>query len=231
MDKTLKLLLSIVLLSLPCRAQVMQQAIVNSKPAAAGGCSSAGSASDTFAGTVSTPLATHNSCWSNVSATYVVSSWLLTGSSAVKIIGQFASAGALYANNSDTSSLVLQGATAGHANNTMVAVRMTVTTTRGYSAGFTGTVTGGNVGTVTVNKNGGFLGACFGTWAVTSSHTIKIVASGTSTTSINITVDGVACGSTITDSSSPITSGSPGFFADGDSSSASDNINGPWQDS
>lgn len=229
MDKALKLLLSLVLLPLSCKAQVMQQAIINSKPAASSPCASP--ASDTFAGTTGTALATHNSCWSNANATYVVSSWQLNGSSAVKITSQFGSAGAIYNNTSDTSSLVIKQATATHYNTTTVAVRMTLNTHLGYSAGFTGAISGGNLGTVTLNKDNGFFNACFGTWSATADHTIKIVASGTSTTSINISVDGVACGSTFTDSSSPLTSGSPGFYATGDNTSTSDTINGPWQDS
>jgi hypothetical protein len=59
-------------------------------------------------------------------------------------------------------------------------------------------------------------------------HTLALVASGTSTVSLTIYVDGVSKG-TITDSSSPYTVAGSGFGLQGDGTPADSTVN-EWQD-
>jgi hypothetical protein len=78
-------------------------------------------------------------------------------------------------------------------------------------------------------KNFKYLGGgnC-GTISATASHTLTLVASGTSTVTLSIYVDGVLKG-TVTDSSSPYTVSGSGFGLQGDGTPA-DSIVNEWQD-
>jgi hypothetical protein len=67
-----------------------------------------------------------------------------------------------------------------------------------------------------------------GTMAATVSHTLALVASGTSPVSLTIYVDGVSKG-TVTDSSSPYTVAGSGFGLQGDGTPADSTVN-EWQD-
>jgi hypothetical protein len=70
-------------------------------------------------------------------------------------------------------------------------------------------------------------GSC-GTVSATVSHTLALVASGTSTVTLSIYVDGVLKG-TVTDSTSPYTVAGSGFGLQGDGTVA-DSIVNEWQD-
>ena len=70
-------------------------------------------------------------------------------------------------------------------------------------------------------------GSC-GTVSATASHTLTLIASGTSTATLSIYVDGVLKG-TVTDSSSPYTVAGSGFGLQGDGTPA-DSIVNEWQD-
>lgn len=66
-----------------------------------------------------------------------------------------------------------------------------------------------------IRKDGSYL--CDGTlsYAKNTDHTLKLVASGTSTTTLTFSVDGATITSSCSDSSTPITSGNPGFRLNG----------------
>jgi hypothetical protein len=94
----------------------------------------------------------------------------------------------------------------------------------GFSA-----ASGGNYTACYVMKNFKYLGGgnC-GTVSATASHTLTLIASGTSTVTLSIYVDGVLKG-TVTDSSSPYTVAGSGFGLQGDGTPA-DSIVNEWQD-
>ena len=98
----------------------------------------------------------------------------------------------------------------------------------GYCVGFSA-VSSGNYTACYVVKNFKYMnyGNC-GTIAATASHTLALVASGTSTVSLTIYVDGVSKG-TVTDSSSPYTVAGSGFGLQGDGTTADSTVN-EWQD-
>jgi hypothetical protein len=64
--------------------------------------------------------------------------------------------------------------------------------------------------------------------AATASHTLALVASGTTTVTLTIYLDGVSKG-TVTDSSSPYTVAGSGFGLQGDGTPADSTVN-EWQD-
>jgi hypothetical protein len=70
-------------------------------------------------------------------------------------------------------------------------------------------------------------GSC-GTVSATTSHTLTLTASGTSTVTLSIYVDGILKG-TVTDSSNPYTVAGPGFGLQGDGTPADSMVN-EWQD-
>jgi hypothetical protein len=78
-------------------------------------------------------------------------------------------------------------------------------------------------------KNFSYLGGggC-GSVSAFASHTLRLVASGTSTVTLSVYVDGVLQG-TVTDSSSPYTVAGPGFGLQGDGTAA-DSVVSEWQD-
>ena len=78
-------------------------------------------------------------------------------------------------------------------------------------------------------KNFRYLGAgSCGTISATATHTLALVASGSSTVTLSIYVDGVSKG-TVTDSSSPYTVSGSGFGLQGDGTPADSTVN-EWQD-
>jgi hypothetical protein len=184
--------------------------------------------SDDFTGTASTPLATHDANWTSMDAAWPVGAFILSGDSTVLPNAAYNNASAYYAGSaSDTSQIVYKGQT--HCRvGSYVAVRAGAASF-GYSATFEG-LTGGNWTVMDVRKNG--TNQAYPTIAnadCTVDHTIKIVASGTSTTTITVYVDGTAAGSTYQDSSTPITSGHPGFYS-GTGQYPVDQIFDSWQD-
>jgi hypothetical protein len=98
----------------------------------------------------------------------------------------------------------------------------------GYCVGFS-SVSGGNYANCYVMKDFKYLGGgnC-GTVPATASHTLRLVASGTSTVSLSVYVDGVLT-SAVTDSSSPHTVAGSGFGLQGDGTSADSTVT-EWQD-
>jgi hypothetical protein len=67
-----------------------------------------------------------------------------------------------------------------------------------------------------------------GTVSATATHTLGLVASGSSTVTLSINVDGVAKG-TVTDSPNPYTVAGSGFGLQGDGTPADSTVN-EWHD-
>jgi hypothetical protein len=189
------------------------------------GClSGSGSCVDNFIGASGTPLPTYNSKWVLAGGT---NSIYTTGSNSAQISG---SASAVYyysASTSDTSQITAapSGTTIGYAKLACVRVSSGIP---GYCVGFSA-ASGGNYATCYVMKNFKYLGggSC-GTVSATASHTLGLIASGVSTVTLSVYVDGVLKG-TVTDSSSPYTIAGSGFGLQGDGTPADSTVN-EWQD-
>ena len=150
-----------------------------------------------------------------------------TGSDSAEISG---SASAVYyysASASDTAQITLAPSSTTIGYEKLACVRVSAGIP-GYCVGFSA-VSSGNYTACYVMKNFKYLGGgnC-GTVSATASHTLTLVASGTSTVTLSIYVDGVFKG-TVTDSSSPYTVAGSGFGLQGDGTPA-DSIVNEWQD-
>ena len=183
-----------------------------------------GSCADSFTGSSGTLLPTYNSQWALAGGT---NSIYTTGSNSAEISG---SASAVYyyagsASNTSQITLAPSGATIGYEKLACVRVSSGIP---GYCVGFSA-ASGGNYTACYVMKNFKYLGGgnC-GTVSATASHTLTLVASGTSTVTLSVYVDGVLKG-TVTDSSSPYTVAGSGFGLQGDGTPA-DSIVNEWQD-
>jgi hypothetical protein len=181
---------------------------------------------DSFTGSDDTDLEVHDSNWTGVDATWVVTGLEIV-SNAIQLDFGWANCAAYYdASSSDESQIVFKAA-GDSATGRAVAVRMGAGT-RGYSAILLA-VSGGNYTECYVRKNGNWMAAPFtGSWSTSSDHTIKIKASGTTTVTLEVWVDGVSLG-TKTDSSSPIASGHPGFYVAG-TGTISHSVMDDWTD-
>lgn len=185
-----------------------------------------GSCSDSFAGANGTLLATHDSHWSNLSASYVVSSCKLDGSNNVVPSTTFGQCGSIYSiSTADTSQIVF------NANTTTskgVVVRGNGTN---YYVFVIQTHSGGNWTACAINRGGTNLVTVGGkTFSDASNHTLKLVASGAGPVSLTGYVDGVSCATTSDAvSGSWILSGNPGFKAPGNGNIA-DTAMSAWQD-
>ncbi len=81
----------------------------------------------------------------------------------------------------------------------------------GYCVGLS-TISGANYTTVDVTKNGVYLSGWGSvTYATASDHTVKITASGTTTVTISVWIDGGEMASTLSDSTTPLGAGNSGF--------------------
>jgi hypothetical protein len=183
---------------------------------------------DSFTDADNMALATHNALWASPGSTYLVTGFKIS-SNAVQTTGTFTTAGAYHTSSvSDTSQIVNKAlSNTAQTVNKYVAVRMG-SATLGYAGRVT--LSGGNWTTAAFSKNGGGLGSsCSGlSYAAGSDHTMKIVASGTSTVSLTLYIDGTSVCST-TDSTSTITSGHPGFYVAGNGT-VLNNVFDSWQD-
>jgi hypothetical protein len=183
-----------------------------------------GSCVDNFTGSSGTLLPTYNSKWMLAGGT---NSIYTTGSDSAEVSG---SASAVYyysASTSDTAQITLAPSSATIGYEKLACVRVSAGIP-GYCVGFS-TVSSGNYTACYVMKDFKYLGggSC-GTVSATASHTLTLIASGTSTATLSIYVDGVLKG-TVTDSSSPYTVAGSGFGLQGDGTPA-DSIVNEWQD-
>jgi hypothetical protein len=186
--------------------------------------SGSGSCSDTFTGSSGSLLPAYDSKWTLAGG---VNSIYTTGSNSAQISGS-ASAVYYYAGSaSDTAQITLapSAATIGYEKLACVRVSSGIP---GYCVGFS-PVSSGNYTACYVMKDFKYLGGggC-GTVSATASHTLALVASGSSKVSLSVYVDGVLKG-TVTDSSSPHTIAGSGFGLQGDGTPADSTVN-EWQD-
>lgn len=169
-----------------------------------------GGLSDSFTGTDDTPLATHDSNWVNANSTYTVANLEII-SNTVRPTGVWNTAGARYTGGGDISQIVYKGGRSGDGSIAYAAVRMNGTTL-GYGCYLDG-ASGGNWTGLNIQKNGNWMeNLTTGTWSQSADHTIRVRASGTSPVTIYCSIDGGAEYS-VTDSTSPYTTGLPGFVA------------------
>jgi len=189
------------------------------------GCpSGSGSCFDTFNGSSGTQLPAYNSKWVLAAGT---NSIYTTGSNSAQISG---TASAVYYYSSSTSdisqiSVAPSAATIGYEKLACVRVSSGIS---GYCVGFS-SASSGNYSNCYVMKDFKYLGggSC-GTVSATVSHTLALVASGTSPVSLNVYLDGVLKGS-VTDSANPHTVAGSGFGLQGDGTPADSTVT-EWQD-
>lgn len=215
-------LLCWVLLS--CSMAVAQAPLFVHGKRASAGCSASGSASDTFAGSASTPLATHSACWTTANATagWVVTNLVLSGSNTVQLSSAFAQGGAIYSSSTSDISQAVYKAFSDYSHFKAACVRITPGTHSGYCFNEQSTTSG------VVTKDGGFGTGMSFTLPSGSDHTIKISATGTSSVIISVTVDG-GVPQNWTDASSPLPAGHPGIEMQGNGTISFSQL-GTWQD-
>jgi hypothetical protein len=192
---------------------------------ATNGCpTGSGSCVDNFTGSSGTLLPTYNSKWTLAGGT---NSIYTTGSNSAEISGSASSVYYYAASTSDTAQITLAASSTTLGYEKLACVRVS-SGIPGYCVGFSA-VSSGNYTACYVMKNFKYLGggSC-GTVSATVSHTLALVASGTSTVTLSVYVDGVLKG-TVTDSSSPYTVAGSGFGLQGDGTAA-DSIVNEWQD-
>jgi hypothetical protein len=189
------------------------------------GCpSGSGSCVDNFIGASGTLLPTYNSRWVLAGGT---NSIYTTGSNSAQISAYNSAVYYYNGSVSDTAQITLAPSSTAIGYAMLACVRVS-SGIPGYCVGFSA-VSSGNYAACYVMKNFRYLGggSC-GTVSATTAHTLRLVASGTSTVTLSIYVDGVASG-TVTDSSSPYTIAGSGFGLQGDGTPADSTVN-EWQD-
>jgi hypothetical protein len=192
---------------------------------AVNGCpSGSGSCFDVFAGASATPLPTYNSRWVLAAGT---NSIYTTGVDSAQVSGTASAVYYYTGSTSDTSQITVAASSTTINYEKLACVRVS-SGISGYCVGFSA-ASSGNYTNCYVMKNFKYLGggSC-GTISATASHTLGLVASGTSTVTLSVYVDGVLKG-TLTDSSSPNTITGSGFGLQGDGTPADSTVN-EWQD-
>jgi hypothetical protein len=189
------------------------------------GCpSGSGSCSDSFTGASGTSLPTYNSKWVLVTGNSPI---YTTGSNSAEIAGTGIAEYYYSASTSETSQITVAPSSTTINYEKLACVRVS-SGVSGYCVGFS-KVSGGSYATCYVMKDFGYKGGggCAAVSA-TVSHTLRLVASGTTTVTLSVYVDGVLQG-TVTDSSSPHTVAGSGFGLQGDGTPA-DSAVSEWQD-
>jgi hypothetical protein len=190
--------------------------------AAANSCS--GSCSDSFTGASGTSLPAYNSKWVLVMGNSPI---YTTGSNSAEIAGSGIAEYYYSGSSSDTSQITVAPSSTTIYYEKLACVRVSPGVP-GYCVGFS-PVSGGNYSTCYIMKDFGYKagGGCAAVSA-SASHTLRLVASGTTTVTLSVYVDGVLQG-TATDSSSPHTVAGSGFGLQGDGTAA-DSAVSEWQD-
>ena len=186
--------------------------------------------SDTFTDSDDTLLATHNSNWVDIGSPYVASQCEVI-SNAIRVVSDYPHCGVMYnTSSSDVSQIVVKAYTdqtvekgpcvrAGNGAGDQL---------MGYCA-YLLNASGGNWTEATIYKSGSYLGAFTAlSYAQASDHTLKLTASGTSTVTLELFVDGASLG-TKTDATSPHTSGKPAFRTRGNVVASQSDVDS-WQD-
>jgi hypothetical protein len=179
---------------------------------------------DNFTGASGTSLPTYNSQWVLAGGVNAIST---TGSNSAQISASNSAVYYYSASTSDTSQITAAPSSTTIGYEKLACVRVS-SGIPGYCVGFSA-VSSGNYASCYVMKNFRYLGGgnC-GTVSATVAHTLALVASGTSTVTLSIYVDGVLKG-TVTDNSSPYTISGSGFGLQGDGTPADSTVN-EWQD-
>ena len=186
--------------------------------------SGSGSCSDSFTGASGTSLPAYNSKWVLVMGNSPI---YTTGSNSAEIAGSGIAEYYYSGSSSDTSQITVAPSSTTIYYEKLACVRVSPGVP-GYCVGFS-PVSGGNYSTCYIMKDFGYKagGGCAAISASVS-HTLRLVASGTTTVTLSVYVDGVLQG-TATDSSSPHTVAGSGFGLQGDGTAA-DSAVSEWQD-
>ena len=191
---------------------------------ASSGCvSGSGTCSDSFAGAAGTTLSAYSASWVKLAG----SADLYTmGDGSASINGQNYAVYGFALSTSDTSQITVNPSTTQSAYARDACVRMS--NKGNYCVGFGG-VSNGFYNNCYVVKSGEYIGSasCVSLQASTN-HTLALQASGTSSVTLTIYVDGSSVGS-VKDSANALTSGEPGFMIIGDGT-PSDTEASAWQD-
>jgi hypothetical protein len=183
-----------------------------------------GSCFDNFTGPAGAALPAYNSSWVLAGGT---NSAYTTGSNSAQVSGNASSVYYYSASTSDTSQITVAPSSTTIGYEKLACVRVSAGIP-GYCLGLSA-VSNGNYTNCYVMKNFKYLnGGNCGTVSATATHTLALVASGTSPVTLSVYVDGVLKG-TMTDSSSPITAAGSGFGMQGDGTSADSTVY-EWQD-
>ena len=186
--------------------------------------SGSGTCSDAFTGTAGTSLSIYDASWVKIKGTSDV---VTTGSGTVAIDGRNYAYYGYALSTSDVSQITVKASNTTGAYTRSACVRLTPNF-GGYCVGF-GSVVSGNYYNCYVEKGGSSIGnGNCGLISATVDHTLAIVASGSSSTNLNIYVDGVRTGS-LTDTNQPLTTAKSGFSLIGDGTTANSQADG-WQD-
>jgi hypothetical protein len=192
---------------------------------ASNGCpTGSGSCVDQFTGASGTTLSSYNSQWVLAGGTGAI---YTTGSDSAEIAGTSTAVYYYTGSSSETSQITAAPSSATIGYEKLACVRVSAGIP-GYCVGFSA-VSSGNYTACYVMKDFKYLGGgnC-GTVSATASHTLGLTASGTSTVTLSVYLDGVLKG-TVTDSSSPHTVAGSGFGLQGDGTPADSAVN-EWQD-
>jgi hypothetical protein len=191
----------------------------------ASGCSTgSGSCVDNFTGASGTALFTYNSQWVLAGGNGTI---YTTGSNSAEIAGTSTAVYFYTGSASETSQITAAPSSTTIGYEKLACVRVSAGIP-GYCVGFSA-VSNGNYTACYVMKDFKYMGGgnC-GTVSATASHTLGLVASGTSTVTLSVYLDGVLKG-TVNDSSSPHTVAGSGFGLQGDGTPADSAVN-EWQD-
>ena len=186
--------------------------------------SGSGACSDQFTGSNGAAVTTYSAAWTKVKGT---ADAYTTGAGSVAIPGYNYAYYAYKSSSSDTSQITVNPSATTNFYAREACVRLTPYV-GGYCVGF-GSVTNGSYYTCYVEKAGMALGSgnC-GLVSAQVSHTLAIVASGTSSVTLDVYLDGVRTGS-VADYGQALTAQSPGFALVGDGNPAN-SLASYWQD-
>jgi hypothetical protein len=201
------------------------EVIVGRRRSTAVACTS-GACYDLFNGTAGTLLHTYNAHWIDSTATYPVSHIkIAAASNAATTTTVSGSGGGQYNISSSGTSSCITTIPTGSGGTVHCSVFGTSGTTPGYQA-YLSNVSGANWTRVYLDKDTGFLADVTGQtipWAQSNVIVIDATYNGSSSTLIHVTINGTLK-ITYTDSTSPYTGGTPGFFLTGGGTADDDDI-------
>jgi hypothetical protein len=183
-----------------------------------------GSCVDNFTGASGMTLSAYNSQWVLAGGTGTI---YTTGSDSAEIAGTSTAVYYYSSSSSETAQITAAPSSTAIGYEKLACVRVSAGIP-GYCVGFSA-VSNGNYTACYVMKGFKYLGGgnC-GTVSASASHSLGLTASGTSTVTLSVYLDGVLKG-TVTDSSSPYTVVGSGFGLQGDGTPADSAVN-EWQD-